>query len=263
MKKYLMICRNCFMSCIAYRFHFIFTAFTNGLYVILIYFLWQAIYKNSPILGNMTFIQTFVYLACARSLSLFFQSWTDFNLSRKIISGDIIMNLLKPMDLQLMMIFNATGFVIFNLISITIPSFIMIFVIFGARIPIGINLIFFPVSLVFAFCLSTTFDYLTGLITFYTESIWGIHAVKESVILFLSGAIIPLSFFPDFMKKILELLPFQAIYNIPLTILTSEKLVITHYLSGILIQLFWILVLIIISRLFFRQAVKVLTINGG
>jgi len=104
---------------------------------------------------------------------------------------------------------------------------------------------------------------MVGLTAFYTESIWGISAAKDTIISALSGALIPLAFFPEAAQNVLKILPFQAIYNAPLQILTSSTLEPLGYLQLLAVQVFWVIVLYLLSRLYFRQAINKLVVNGG
>src|SRR5205823_5005346 len=123
--------------------------------------------------------------------------------------------------------------------------------------------IFVPFAILMAFMLSFTIDYMVGLTAFYTESIWGLSTTKEVIVTFLSGALVPLAFFPAGAQSVLQWLPFRAIYSIPLTILTNADLGVLDYLGMLGIQLFWVIVLVGASRLWYHKALKVLTVNGG
>jgi ABC-2 type transport system permease protein len=105
------------------------------------------------------------------------------------------------------------------------------------------GLIFFPLSLIFAFLISFCFDYFIGLIAFYTESVWGLSITKEIVITVFSGALIPLQFFPEAIRKVLLILPFQAIYHTPLMMVTRPGLGIDTYLPMLAVQLIWVVAL--------------------
>ncbi len=264
MNKYLHVTKMTLMLGFVYRMHFFFTAVGNALYIMLIYFLWKAIYKNAEgTIHGMTFQQVFLYLACAASIFLLFRSYLEWMMSEDVISGRIIMNLLKPVDYQSMMLFSTSGFTIFNLITVTIPTFIVLGILLRNTFNFGINILFFLVAVFMAFLLSFIIDYIMGSFSFYTESIWGISIAKEAIVLFLSGALIPIRFFPGNMQVIMSCLPFQAIYNIPLSILTDSRLMVTDYISAIGLQCFWLVVLLFISRIFFKHALKMVTVNGG
>lgn len=263
MRAYLAFTRNVFISFVVYRFGVIFTFIGNLLYMALVYFLWRSIYRDAEMIRGMTFNQAFVYLALANSIFVLFKTWTDWMISRRIIDGTIIMDLIKPMDFQLQMLSRSTGFALSNCMAISLPSALMLLLVFRAEIPLAVGLAFFPLALVLAFLISFTFDYVVGLSSFFTQSLWGISMTKEILITLLSGALIPLQFFPENARRLLQLLPFQAIYHIPLSLVTSPDLSVTDCLRLLGIQALWVVILFILSRLFFRQAIRVLTVSGG
>jgi ABC-2 type transport system permease protein len=261
--RYKSVIKGTFLASTAYRFSLIFTFVGNLVYMVIVYFLWQRIYDNQEMMHGMTFNQTFVYLTMAASIYLLFKTYTDWGISRQIISGDIAAQLIKPIDHQMYELAGTLGFALFNGVLITIPSFVAIIVFFKGAIPLGINIPIFLVALVLAYLMMFFIDYMVGLTAFYTESIWGISASKDTIISALSGALIPLAFFPEAAQNILKLLPFQAIYNVPLQILTSPSLTALDYLRYLAVQVFWVIVLFLLSRLYFRQAIKKLVVNGG
>lgn len=264
MRRYLSISKGFIMDSMAFRFHFIFSCISNILYIILIYFLWKSIYANSSTLMNgMTFNQTFLYLALANTMFNLFKTWADWSMSRQMMSGTIITFFLRPLDYQAYVLFESLGNVISNLTTIFLPSLLLIIFVFGASIPLGINILFFGLSLVLAYLISFCFDFCIGLTSFYTESIWGISITKDVLIMLLSGALIPLPFFPETLRNIVQYLPFQAIYNIPLSILTKNVLNIADYVGMLGIQIMWIIILFVLNRLYFNQASKIITVNGG
>ena len=173
------------------------------------------------------------------------------------------MLLIKPLDYQLYMLFERLGFNFSNLVAVTIPSIIVVVLVFQAKLFIGLNIVFFVISLILAYLINFNIDFCIGLTSFYTESIWGISVTKESIVLLLSGALIPLNFFPEALRNIMYLLPFQAIYNIPLTILIGRDMEVSALLKMFGIQIFWILMLFTCSRFLYRKSIKVVTVNGG
>ncbi|MCX7747750.1 MAG: ABC-2 family transporter protein [Clostridia bacterium] len=264
MRRYLIFIKSSFMASAVYRAHFYFTAAGNILYIAIIYFLWKAIFENSgEVMNGMDFNQVIVYLTLATSLYSLFLTWTEWDISSNVINGNIVMDLIKPIDLQIRYLFDKLGVMIVNFIIIVVPSLLVILFVLQAKIPVGINLAFFFISVLLAFFISFQFDYFVGLISFYTESIWGISATKEMTVLFFSGAVIPVNFFPPILKEIAMLLPFQAVYNVPLTMVTAKGLELMDYMGLLAIQGFWVLALFAICQLFYRKAIKVITVNGG
>ena len=97
----------------------------------------------------------------------------------------------------------------------------------------------------------------------YTDTIWGINIMKEVIVSLLSGATIPLAFFPDSLRRVVELLPFQTICNTPIKLLLHNEYGITQYAQMFGIQIFWLLALRLLSEWFFNVSVKRITVNGG
>jgi ABC-2 type transport system permease protein len=252
------------MTYLMYRFQLIFTSFSNIFYIFIIYFLWKAIYANTGSgLNTMTFNQTFVYLSLAATVFILFETWTEWKMSDDIITGNIIIKLIKPLDFQLFILFNAIGILFINFIIITIPAVLIIIFFFNTHIPVGYNIPIFFFSILIAFMINFSIDYIIGCVSFKTHSIFGISITKQSIVLFLSGALIPLNFFPPHFKAVLEKLPFQAIYNIPLTILLKTNLNFMDYITYLGIQLFWVFVLVVLSRFIYLKVIKVITVSGG
>ena len=264
-KKYIKITKNSMLASTAYRFHFFFSIISSILYFLIYYFLWMAIYESSGniIINGMTFHQVIVYICMAYSIFILFKTWTEWRMSRNIISGQIMMDLIKPYNFHHANLAQSLGFVLVNFFTITIPIFSILFIVFSSTIVFSVNILFFIFSLFLAFLITFSIDYSIGLIAFYTESIWGISITKEVVVMALSGTLIPLSFYPDSIEFILKLLPFAAIYHIPLSILITPTLGIGDYLLFFILQIFWVIVLLIFNKFFFKQAIKAVTINGG
>ncbi len=139
----------------------------------------------------------------------------------------------------------------------------MLIFVFKVQFTLGPGLIIFPFSLLMAFMISFYIDYFVGLLGFYSESVWGLSTVKEIIVTVFSGALIPLQFFPEAMQKVLLWLPFQAIYHTPLMMVTKPDQGWEIFLPMLFVQLFWVVILFIATRLFYNQAIKVLRISGG
>ena len=243
------------------------TLFGNLIYLSLVYFLWKAIYDSSgtDVVNGMTFYDTMIYLILATAIFNFLEMFIIWDMSRMVQSGEIVMHLLKPMKYRLYTFWSYSGSHISLFFLTFLPTFIVVMIVTKGAIPLGWNLLGFVISLVLALIINFNIEMLVAPICLYTESTWGINIVKETIVLLLSGATIPLVFFPESFRKVVEFLPFRAVYDIPLTILLKKDG--SDSLEGLLpligLQLFWCFVLIIAGNLFWNHAVKRITVNGG
>ena len=263
MSRYLAVTRGGFMLGMVYRFTFIFTLLGNIVYLGVAYYLWKSIYSQADVIRGMTFNETFLYVGLGSSVFVLLKTYTDWFIHGDIREGTIANYLIKPVDVGLYYMFSSMGLFLFNLVVITIPTFLLLVFVFKVHFTIGPGLIVFPISITLAYLITFSIDYFVGLFGFYTESVWGLSTTKEIIITVFSGALIPLQFFPDALRKILFWLPFQAMYHTPITMITHPNQGWDVFLPMLAVQLFWVVALFTGAKLFYTQAVKVLRISGG
>ncbi len=243
------------------------TLFGNLIYLALVYFLWKAIYESSgsDTVNGMTFYDTMIYLILATAIFNLLEMFIVWDMSRAIQSGEIIMHLLKPMKYRWYIFWSYSGSHVVSFFLTFVPTFIVVMIATNGAIPVGWNLLTFMCSLLLALIINFNLEMLVAPICLYTESTWGVNIVKETIVLLLSGASIPLAFFPENARRVVQYLPFRAVYDIPLTILLKKNNSDTAngLLSMFLFQLIWAAVLIIAGNLFWNHAVRKITVNGG
>ena len=238
----------------------------NIIYLIVIYNLWRAIYASvdNATINGMSFNDTMIYLVLASAQFTFMEAYLVWEMGRSIQSGKIVLNLLKPISYDKYLLFGIEGGNLCAFVVTFIPTFIIVQIITKGAIHMGVNLLFYLAAALFGMIINFAIDFFVGTICLYTESTWGINIMKEVVVLFLSGATVPLAFFPRTLKKIAMFLPFHAIYNTPLTFLTKgEELGLGESFIMLGEQILWAVVLLIIGKIFWKLSERVITVNGG
>ncbi len=262
-RPYLIITRNSIMAALAYRGHFFFTLAGTVTYIVVSWFLWKAIYANGGTIGGLTFTQAFLYVGVSTSLYGFMRVPVDWYLNNIVRSGDLLRFLTKPINFTLQLFMDCLGEGAMNCIMIAIPSFILVFVLTGSGVPSPANALLFLPSVAIGYLINFYVDFLTGLSVFLTQSINGISLTKETIVTFLSGAIVPLAFFPANVRTVLEWLPFQALYNTPVRLLVDPALGAGDVLFFFMRQIAWLFVFYALARLLFAAALKKIVVNGG
>jgi ABC-2 type transport system permease protein len=97
---------------------------------------------------------------------------------------------------------------------------------------------------------------------FYTLSPLGVRIIAAVGSDFLAGAIIPLPFFPDGVRQVAELLPFAAMQNMPLRIYSGD-ISGSDIWYGLLLQVFWLVVMLMLGKLLMKRALKKVVVQGG
>ena len=263
MRGYFALMRGSLTIGLVYRFGFLFTVFSNIVYMSVAYFLWRSIYQNTTTIHGMSFNETFIYVALGSAVFVLLKTFADWQIAREIEDGSIAIYLTKPVDYQLYVLSFSLGGMLTNLAAITVPVLLLLTLVFKVTFSFGPGLLLFPVSLLLAFLISYFFDYITGLCAFYAESAWGMSVTKEVLISVLAGALLPLQFFPEAIQKVLLVLPFQAIYYTPLMMVTRPNQDIGALFSMLGVQAVWVVILFVLTRLFYNHAIKVLRVAGG
>lgn len=265
LKKYFTLTRAGIMESLQFRLGTLIMIVGNLLYLVIVYFLWKAIYASAgtDTVSGMTFTETLIYLVLATALFGFMEMYAVWEIGRNIQSGKIVLDLLKPMKFRSYLFWSYSGSFVTNFFFTFLPTFIVVALVTHGTIHIGMNLLLFAVSVVMAVMINYSVDFIVGTICLYTESIWGINIMKQVVVLLLSGATIPLAFFPEPLKSIMYHLPFQSIYNAPLSILLNTESNLKSFMTILGTQLMWCIVMSLISKLFWKVSLRQITVNGG
>lgn len=265
MKKYFALIRGGIMTLLQFRNASVAIIVGNLIYIILVFNLWKSIFESvgTDVVNGLTFENTMIYLVLASALFYCMEVYLASNMSANILSGKIILDLVKPMGYQSYCFFSFLGDVAFNFAVTFIPTFIVVYFLSGFSIQLSLNLIFFILSVILAVLINLCIDFFVGTICLYTQSLWGIAFVKKLIVLLFSGAMIPLNFFPDKLKSVAMHLPFQAIYNIPLQQLINNSLNLMERLISLVIQVLWFVVLLTAIHLWWKKSLKIITVNGG
>ena len=266
-KRLLALTRAGIMESLHFRLGTAVTLFANLIYLALVYFLWRSIYDSAgvDVVNGMTFSDTMIYMILATALFNFLEMYVVWDMSRSIQSGKIILDLLKPMRYRTYTFWSYSGNHVILFLLTFIPTFLVVFFVTDGAIPLGWNLVRFMVSTMIALVVNFNIEMLVATICLYTESTWGINILKQTTVLLLSGASIPLAFFPDGLRNVVEWLPFRAVYDIPLTVLLEKNGsdTIDGYLKMTGFQLGWAVILAVAGILFWNHSVKKITVNGG
>lgn len=264
-KKYKSLLRAGIVEQLQFRLSMLFVFVGNLLYLLLMYHLWKAIFASSgmDVVNGMTFSQTMIYIVFASALFNFMEMWLAWNMGQDIRDGRIVSDLLKPMSYRRYQFFMLFGNCIVKFFTTFLPTAIVVYFVSGGAIKLSLNILWFCISAFISLVINYYINFFIGTVCIYTESIWGINIMKEVVVGVLSGASVPLAFFPEAIQKIVMLLPFQAIINSPLELLLHPEYSASKVLSVLLLQVFWLFALGLFTDGFFRVSLRRITVNGG
>ncbi|MFZ2538922.1 MAG: ABC transporter permease, partial [Oscillospiraceae bacterium] len=199
-------------------------------------------------------------------LALFMTWFLDGDIFSSITSGNVAYELSRPMDLYNMWFIKNMALRLSKAVLRCFPIlFVAIFLPqpYGLSFPPNIlSFIMFLITMLLGFLTVIAFCMLIYIATFYTLSPLGVRIVALSLTEFLSGAIIPLPFLPDNVRRILELTPFASMQNLPFRIY-SGNIAGSDVLFGIILQVFWLVTLLIVGKIWMEKALKRIVVQGG
>ena len=248
----------------AYRFNF-FTSIVGALLTMaLLYYLWSAIYHSATSM-EMSYqaLITYVCLGQAFSFARPGQRRILVRIGYGIRRGDVVLDLIRPTDYQLLTFSETFGAYLMEIAMVSLPSYLLALLVFGIDPPASLEAALgFIVSLMGALFLVFSLDFLVGLMGFWTFSVWGLGYAKIAVIDTLAGTIIPLTLFPDWLRRIVLALPFKGMAYTPLAIYVGE-IEGSAIWTSILGQFAWGIGLVLLTRLLWLRARRRIEIQGG
>jgi ABC-2 type transport system permease protein len=120
----------------------------------------------------------------------------------------------------------------------------------------------YVVSFLIAWFIAVELAMIIGLVAFWTTEMTGFMMVYNLVGGFATGALIPLWFMPDLLRQFVQLLPFQSIVYIPVSIYIGIPAT-GSILTAMALQVFWAIVLMGVIRLVWKRALYRTVIQGG
>jgi ABC-2 type transport system permease protein len=151
---------------------------------------------------------------------------------------------------------------VFEYATCTLLVLIALLVFGGVPVPHGLHLLLFIVSIALVMPLKFSVVYATTLLCFWTQNYMGINWARLAITNLMSGALIPLQFFPGWLHLLGQVLPFQGMAFTP-AMLYLDRYSVRNAFLAVLVQLAWTVALWFGSALAWRAASRRLTVHGG
>ena len=119
-RRYFALTRGGILELTAFRMSMALNFVGNIIYMIVVYFLWRAIYESTPtgVVNGMTFSDTLIYLTLASAIFSLVEVYLVWQMGRDIQSGQFSLYFTKPTDFFLYQFFNQKRHLRFGYSSI-------------------------------------------------------------------------------------------------------------------------------------------------
>lgn len=257
------ILKTRFLSSLEYRAELIYEILTSFILIFCTSYLWKALYGDEQNGYVISLNQMLVFLVIVQLLNLLLFSNLPEQINEKIYSGSISIDLIRPFHLWAAWIAEDLGTAISRIVIKGIPLFVFASIMITVPKPVNVTCLFlFLFSTVLCYTLMTSINYIIGLTSVWYMDFGNLGIVARSIIVFLSGSIIPIWFFPDWFQEISSYLPFIYIYQFPVGIYIG-KYSGKEILIGLSMQLFWIICALICSVIMWKVVKNKIVIQGG
>ena len=161
-KYYLSLIRMGILEAMQYRLGIVIMIIGNLLYLIVVYYLWKAIFASSitATVNGMTFTDTLIYLVLAAAIFNFMEMYDIvWHIGNCIRSGKIVLELLKPIQYKKYLFWFYSGRFVINFFLTFLPTFIIVIMLTKGAINIGVNLLVFMISILMAVFINYCIDF--------------------------------------------------------------------------------------------------------
>ncbi|HET7475490.1 MAG TPA: ABC-2 family transporter protein [Dermatophilaceae bacterium] len=185
-------------------------------------------------------------------------------IGERIRTGDIAIDLIRPVDVQLSYLAGELGRATYTFIPRGVPSVLVGALTFGLVLPATpLPYLLGLVSIVLAVGVSFLVRFLlVDVAGFWVTQNRGILTVYTVSATFLAGLFVPVHIFPDWLRAVARLTPFPSMLQAPVDVL-SGRVLGGEAVQVVGLQLGWFVLALVLGRVVLRRATRKLVVGGG
>jgi ABC-2 type transport system permease protein len=236
-------------------------AFTNTIFGILRAYVLIALWKARPGLAGYDVVDavTFCFLTQAfiGPMEVF---GGGLELSQRVRTGDVALDLLRPASLQLWTLADDLGRATFLFLIRSVPPTVIGALLFGIRVPARpATWAAFLVSMTLGIVVSFGLRYLMALSSCWIVDDRGVQSLSLVMTTFFSGMVLPLVIFPGWLGTLAQALPWAAMVQVPADVFLGKR----DLLGALAFQSLWGAALLALGAFVTGSARRKVVIQGG
>jgi ABC-2 type transport system permease protein len=263
---YVAIATRAFRRYSTYRAATLAGIFTNSVFGVIYSYAYLALWAANPDAGGYDKVDavTFVWLGQAMLMTVaIWSGGTTTELLERIRSGDVAIDLYRPVGLIGWYLASDLGRAAYHLVSRGLAPMLVGLVLFELTLPpTAVNAAAFLLSLPLAVALSFTLRFLVACTAFWLLDANGVRLLADACAIFFSGMTLPLVLFPGWLGTLAEALPWSGVLQVPadLWLGRHEGAAIVGHLG---FQVAWLVVLLACCQAVLRAATRKVVVQGG
>lgn len=208
--------------------------------------------------GSMS---TYIWLSQGLIGAMALFSWTE--ISQRVRTGDIAVDLARPVDLQTAYLAMDLGRAVYTFLPRGLPSVLVGAVTVGLVMPAAVlPYLLGLVSILLGVAISFYCRFAVNLISFWIVEVRGVLTLYVVAATFLAGLYVPVHLFPHWLAVLASATPFPSILQTPIDVLSG-------YVTGpaaveeVGVQLIWLIVCGALGRTLMSAGHRRLVVQGG
>jgi ABC-2 type transport system permease protein len=222
---------------------------------------WTALYAQNAAPIKLPLHSIITYSTIAMLMSLILEVDGTRLIREKIREGTIATDLMKPISVPMYFFSDGVGQTVLHALLV-IPSIAFALLLVHIDAPKPQALAMFALSFFLGYLVNFFLNFLMNSVAFWTLETFAVQLIVRWVSDLLSGQIVPLTFFPGVLGRVVFSLPFAAIYSTPLLIYVGI-IQPQEYLRYALIQGLWLALFATLSTIVWQAASRRVVIQGG
>ena len=253
-KKYCEVAKINFKGCIIWRFDILANLLLTVTKITFAYILWKAVFGENDVIGGFTFYSMLTYYVTGAFLSgADMSKKISTEICTRVISGTFSKYIIIPVNIQIYFMAQNFGKMIFYLLLNIISLFTWVFIL-QLSFSFTNNMYYFGIAAVMALLgliFMTEFQFFIGILSFKFLEISMFRIIADNIVIFITGAVIPLSLLPEAVIAVMRIFPFYYIIYLPSMLVIGRNG--NEAVSGLIILSVWVLVFFIINDLLYKR----------
>ena len=214
-------------------------------------------------LGGYTMLQAATYVWLGQALLAPIEAFGTREVSQRVHQGDIAVDLLRPTGFLGLHYAQKLGRSGFLMLGRGVPPLVVGALVTGLALPEDpLSYLLGALSLLLAITVAFLADMMVNLAAFWLVETRGLTVVYTATMNLLSGFLIPIVWFPDWLLAIARATPFPSMIQTPIDTL-SGRLASCEALPLLAVQLGWVALLGLAAWAMLRAGVRSMEVQGG